>query len=286
MQDSCDEHFLTPELMEILNKIVTQVGVKFDVDLVPEVPGFSSYSTSESQPCRPNSCVNGSEPSAIHDQSNHFRMDTPSHRPSSSRDSLESYEAAVSHGFQLSPTKPKIPARVDYSSSVHHPSLASGAPTTLMLKNIPNKVSREELIGEILFRMPPGSINFFYLPRDFKTHTNFGYAFLNCTSDLSVETFVSTFHKRRLASAAGVYSKPMEVTIARVQGFTANINRLISSPVLFEADEGSLPLIFNSYQISIPFRSLMHLNRASILFQTRPPIEDLIAMVEAEMQDH
>jgi hypothetical protein len=159
----------------------------------------------------------------------------------------------------------------------------TSSPTTLMLKNIPNRITREMLAEEIMSKMPVGSFDFLYLPVDFNSRAGFGYAFINCTSDDNVDLFISEFQKRRLNCCEGSYSKPIEVTIARVQGFTANVNRLISSPVLFSADEGSLPLIFNADQVPIPFKALMQLNRASILFQQRPSIEELILMVEQEM---
>ena len=151
-----------------------------------------------------------------------------------------------------------------------------------MMKNIPNRVTREELADEIMARMPAGSFDFLYLPIDFKSRAGFGYAFINGTGEAVVDLFVEQVHKSRLACTTGTYTKPIEVTVARVQGFTANINRLISSPVLFSADEGSLPLIFNGSQQTVPFKALMQLNRASILFQTRPSIEELMHMVEVE----
>jgi len=156
-------------------------------------------------------------------------------------------------------------------------------PTTLMIKNIPNRLTREQLVDEVLSRLPVGSFDFLYLPNDFKTRAGFGYAFINLTSSEAVNLFLTEFNKKRLNCAGGVYSKPIEVSAARVQGFTANVNRLISSPVLFSADEGSLPLIFKGGQVPIPFKTLMQLNRASVLFQTRPSIEELMTMVEAEL---
>lgn len=217
----------------------------------------------------------------------HSRMETPSYSQVGSEGSFASQETAVSGGDQLSAYYKQsamgTPRQVSGGFVPARALSPSMAPTTLMVKNIPNRVTREELAEEIMTKMPVGSFDFLYLPIDFKSRAGFGYAFINCACEQSVDLFISQFHKRRLACADGVYSKPIEVTVARVQGFTANINRLISSPVLFSADEGSLPLIFNRDQVSIPFKALMQLNRASILFQTRPPIEDLIAMVEAEM---
>jgi hypothetical protein len=212
------------------------------------------------------------------------RLYTPSYSSSPENESFESLETSAAKDTQFPLRHEGVVRR---ESSVPRAQFSGGSATTLMLKNIPNRVTREDLVDEILTKMPAGSFDFMYLPVDFASKAGFGYAFVNCTSEEAVELFISTFHKRRLACAGGVYSKPLEVTIARVQGFTANVNRLISSPVLFQAEEGSLPLIFNRNQVSIPFKSLMQLNRASMLFQNRPSIEDLIAMVEAEMTlDH
>lgn len=219
----------------------------------------------------------------------HTRLETPSFSQPESEVSYASQETTVSGSNQLSAYYKQSqamgnPRQVGSGGFVPSRMLTpSVTPTTLMVKNIPNRVSREQLAEEIMSKMPVGSFDFLYLPIDFKSRAGFGYAFINCTSEESVELFITQFHKRRLTCAEGIYAKPIEVTVARVQGFTANINRLISSPVLFSADEGSLPLIFNRDQVSIPFKALMQLNRASILFQTRPPIEDLIAMVESEM---
>ena len=169
-----------------------------------------------------------------------------------------------------------------YRSSDHYSKFSSHVPsgqTTLMMKNIPNKLTREELLGSIKSSMPRGSFNFLYMPIDFKSRCNFGYAFINLVSDVYVEQFTSSFSKRRLPGAIDYCSRAVEVVVARVQGFNANINRLISSPVLFAADEGSLPLIFGADHVSVPFRQLMDLNRASILYHTKPSIEDLIAQL-------
>jgi len=132
--------------------------------------------------------------------------------------------------------------------------------TTLMIKNIPNRVSREELLYRIQSEMPSGSFNFLYMPIDFNNRLNFGYAFINMTNDMYIDLFNLSFNKKRIFDG-----KLLDIVIARVQGFTANINRLISSPVLSTADDESLPLIFHG-DIQIPFRKLMNLNRASALY--------------------
>ena len=287
MQDDSTTDLFTPELLEMLAEVVSGGIQSLDSFLSPVqkqlsgcVPSTPSRATaSQAENCIETvSYVNGE------DQLGPVRLETPCCTVSPTNESIESVETTISSGFHMSPSKEDILSRQDSLTSFNpRASYMTGAPTTLMIKNIPNRVTREELADEIISKMPIGSFDFLYLPIDFKSRAGFGYAFINLTSDDNVDVFVANFHKRRLSCAEGIYSKPLEVTVARVQGFTANINRLISSPVLFQAEDGSHPLIFNRNQVSIPFKALMQLNRASILFHTRPSIEDLMAMAEAEM---
>jgi hypothetical protein len=154
------------------------------------------------------------------------------------------------------------------------------ASTTLMIKNIPNRVTREDLFERIQSVMPVGSFDFLYMPIDFNNRLNFGYAFLNLSNEMYIDLFTLSFNKKRVFDhIASTSAKLIEVVVARVQGFNANVNRLISSPVLFNADDGSLPLIFSG-EVEIPFRHLMNLNRQMIQqFQTKPSIDDLINVI-------
>jgi|LauGreDrversion4_2_1035121.scaffolds.fasta_scaffold52218_3 hypothetical protein len=156
--------------------------------------------------------------------------------------------------------------------------------TTLMIKNIPNRVTREELSERIQEVMPAGSFDFLYMPIDFNNRLNFGYAFLNLSNEMYIDLFTLSFNKKRMFDniATSSSSKYIEVVVARVQGFNANVNRLISSPVLFNADDGSLPLIFCG-DVEIPFRNLMNLNRQMIeQYQTKPSIDDLINVIMSD----
>ncbi len=160
------------------------------------------------------------------------------------------------------------------------------ASTTLMIKNIPNKVTREELLDRIQKVMPAGSFDFLYMPIDFNNRLNFGYAFLNLSNEMYIDLFTLSFNRKRVFdNIASTSAKLIEVVVARVQGFNANVNRLISSPVLSNADDGSLPLIFYG-DVEIPFRDLMNLNRQMIQqFQTKPSIDELINVIMFNKDD-
>jgi hypothetical protein len=280
MQDGSDMEVFTPELLDLLTRLALSTGSSLE-DLLSAVHGTVGVSkTRQVSDLSPSPAGDNLLSIGLTENRGPVRLETPLYSVSNVDESLESLDTAV--GRHASPKKDDYMRRFESAPAfVPRGSYMNGTPTTLMVKNIPNRVTREDFAGEIMSKMPIGSFDFVYLPIDFKTRSGFGYAFINMTSDVNVDLFVANLHKRRLACADGIYSKPLEVTVARVQGFTANINRLISSPVLFQADEDSHPLIFNSNQVSIPFKALMQLNRASVVFQTRPSIDDLIAMVEA-----
>lgn len=67
---------------------------------------------------------------------------------------------------------------------------------TLMIRNIPNKYSKEQMI-EMLNREFSGKFDFFYLPIDFLNNCNVGYAFINFLTLESVERFYRKFHGQK-----------------------------------------------------------------------------------------
>eukprot|EP00427_Karlodinium_veneficum_P025502 CAMPEP_0169119938 /NCGR_PEP_ID=MMETSP1015-20121227/31832_1 /TAXON_ID=342587 /ORGANISM="Karlodinium micrum, Strain CCMP2283" /LENGTH=141 /DNA_ID=CAMNT_0009182869 /DNA_START=423 /DNA_END=845 /DNA_ORIENTATION=+ len=66
--------------------------------------------------------------------------------------------------------------------------------TTVMLRNIPNNITRAGLL-EILKRngFPTICMDFLYLPMDFKRDANLGYAFLNLISEQEADRFFRVF---------------------------------------------------------------------------------------------
>jgi hypothetical protein len=140
--------------------------------------------------------------------------------------------------------------------------------TTLMLRNIPNKFTRDQLIKIITLKMgeKSGCFDFFYLPTDFRSKCNFGYAFINMTSGENVEKFFNVFNGANLTSflngiVAGSsisnprYAKICEVSFARVQGLEENVRRLMNSPIMGAANvlgasqeeiDASLPILFDA----------------------------------------
>mmetsp|Transcript_24804 Transcript_24804/g.45489 ORF Transcript_24804/g.45489 Transcript_24804/m.45489 type:complete len:459 (-) Transcript_24804:127-1503(-) len=120
--------------------------------------------------------------------------------------------------------------------------------TTVMLRNIPNKYTREMLIDQLSkdFR---GEFDFLYLPIDFKNKCNVGYGFINFRTVENCAKFVSMFDGVDVRECLpGLNSKKVaEVTPARVQGFTENVRRLRNSPVMNQliGHPEWMPVLFN-----------------------------------------
>mmetsp|Transcript_27915 Transcript_27915/g.80022 ORF Transcript_27915/g.80022 Transcript_27915/m.80022 type:complete len:390 (+) Transcript_27915:39-1208(+) len=121
------------------------------------------------------------------------------------------------------------------SESEQPQELESGCCTTAMLRNIPNKYTRDMLV-EQLNRNFKGQYDFLYLPIDFKNKCNVGYAFINFCSEKQYRRFTEMFHMVPVSVCLpGLKSwKIAEVTPARVHGFEKNVERLRSSVVMME----------------------------------------------------
>lgn len=128
--------------------------------------------------------------------------------------------------------------------------------TTAMLRNIPNKYTREMLVQQLNNKFR-GQFNFLYLPIDFKNKCNVGYAFINFRNVESYRRFIDTFDGISVCECLpGLNSrKVVEVTPARVHGLTENVSRLRDSPVMHELLQHPewMPLLFNEDGSVKPF---------------------------------
>jgi len=109
---------------------------------------------------------------------------------------------------------------------------ANASPTTLMIRNIPQQYTRDELVIEWPNH---GSYDFFYLP--YKT-----YAFINFTSSMAAQAFKERWNKTWLPRFAS--RRPLNISCAQVQGMRANLLQLKKNrPWRLKLDEYQ-PLIF------------------------------------------
>nr|XP_019042789.1 hypothetical protein I302_08496 [Kwoniella bestiolae CBS 10118]OCF21719.1 hypothetical protein I302_08496 [Kwoniella bestiolae CBS 10118] len=101
--------------------------------------------------------------------------------------------------------------------------------TTVMIKDVPNKLSRQELI-DILEEVVPGDYDFVYLRFDFKNCCNVGYAFVNFCSVKALYQFIQA----KVGKKWNMFSseKVLQVSYADIQGKAALINKFKNSAVM------------------------------------------------------
>ncbi|EIM79893.1 uncharacterized protein STEHIDRAFT_68841, partial [Stereum hirsutum FP-91666 SS1] len=114
--------------------------------------------------------------------------------------------------------------------------------TTVMIKNIPNKMSDRDL-ERFIADVVPGRIDFFYLRMDFGNGCNVGYAFVNF---ITVDDLLK-FAKARLGVKWNMYSsdKILQMSYANYQGKEALVEKFKNSAIMDER-EAWRPKIFYS----------------------------------------
>ncbi|CAL1167221.1 unnamed protein product [Cladocopium goreaui] len=121
--------------------------------------------------------------------------------------------------------------------------LFSDDKTTVMMRNIPNRYTCEELLSEVMMAGFDEAFDFFYSPMDFKTKRNRGYGFINFhTADIAKE-FAMAFHRRQLS----LYSskKIVEVAPAVTQGYTANMTKYFEKDSERIKNDWFRPMLFS-----------------------------------------
>merc|ERR1719401_2724535 len=133
---------------------------------------------------------------------------------------------------------------------------ASTTNTTVMLRNIPNRYSRNMLI-ERLNQGYSGQFDFVYLPIDFNSKCNVGYAFINFRSPQICTQFTAEFHGAKTTAKLPGFSsaKICEVSYARVQGRDANMDNLRDEKFIEKLTEKPewQPLFLDDKGKEIPF---------------------------------
>jgi len=123
--------------------------------------------------------------------------------------------------------------------------------TTFMLRNVPNKYSRTMLRQELAATGFANTYDFLYLPIDFKTQCNFGYAFINffCGDD-TVRRFVATFTGRLFLKEKS--SKLGQVVPAKLQGKMPNADLYRFNAVMMQP-ESYQPQFYDKRGNVVPF---------------------------------
>jgi hypothetical protein len=135
---------------------------------------------------------------------------------------------------------------------------------TMMLRNIPNRYTQDVLLEELRPHMT--SLDFFYLPIDFRNQCNLGYAFLNFKDGTAAEAFKAQYDGYRLARYP-LSHKVLQVNMARVQGLKANVKRLRQSTVMSMLTDENKPVLFHNGEM----KPLAHSQPKGPRGRTRPP---------------
>jgi len=131
-------------------------------------------------------------------------------------------------------------------------------PTTLMLRNIPNQYTRDMLCSRLTQIGFDGQYDFLYLPIDYNSKRNMGYAFINFRTSAACKAFTQSFDGVDALSClpGSRSSKVCEVRRAEVQGLDANLKKMRSlnfieqladhedwQPLFFDKDGNRIDLI-------------------------------------------
>ena len=87
--------------------------------------------------------------------------------------------------------------------------------TTIMIKNIPNKFTRDLLLN-IIDQNFKGTYDLFILPTDANRYKNFGYAFINFICSYYIPYFYCSFNGKKWGSTNS--QKICEITYSKIQG--------------------------------------------------------------------
>ena len=115
--------------------------------------------------------------------------------------------------------------------------------TTVMVRNIPTRLTSLSLVDILKEYGFDKTFDFFYLPMDFKTKKNCGYAFVNFIDTGYATEFIKTFQGLQLKAATSL--KSLHIIPSRRQGFWDNISVFESSELLSSTTHASFfkPLV-------------------------------------------
>jgi hypothetical protein len=123
--------------------------------------------------------------------------------------------------------------------------------TTLMLRNIPNALTPENLMAIVDMAGFSGTYDYLYLPRDTNTAYNKGYAFLNFMDPRVSQDFAA-----QLEGSAWNEKSPkrLAITDALCQGVAANLRRLRSSSTGMQTAAAFSPWLRSNqgYMLCVP----------------------------------
>ena len=180
---------------------------------------YSHYSGNEYQPPIQNSS-----------SGNNSRNDSELNYSTSIKSNFSLFERNSSvEQFQLQPERKVIELNVDMKKVI----CLEDIRTTIMIKNIPNKFTRDLLL-KIIDQNFKGAYDLFILPTDVNRYKNFGYAFINFTCSYYIPYFYGLFNGKKWGSTNS--RKICEITYSKIQGRN-NLLSHYNNKIIFRNDD-------------------------------------------------
>ena len=102
--------------------------------------------------------------------------------------------------------------------------------STIMIKNIPNKFTKEKLLG-LIDKNFEGAYDLFIMPKDGNKNRNFGYAFVNFISSYYLPYFYYMFNGKKWTDTNS--KKICEITYSKIQGRNELISHYPNKIIFF-----------------------------------------------------
>lgn len=179
--------------------------------------------------------------------------DTEGPLPSAGAFGLSAKPPAESKGPCSTRRAPKALARVGQPAAQPARRETADVPqTTRVFQCLPNAFSRDMLVELLVDNGFRGHFDFVYMPCNFSTGHNFGYAFVNFVSEAKAAACKSLFDG---FGRFGIpHNEACVVAVAEVHGRQANIARYRNSPVMHpKVPEAFKPLLFAPDGRQLPF---------------------------------
>jgi len=124
--------------------------------------------------------------------------------------------------------------------------------TTIMMRNIPNNVTREQLLTLVNDEGFQGRYNLLYLPVDLKNKVGLGYAFVNFVSHEDAEAFSQHFRGYKNWNMQS--DKVCEITWSdALQGLDEHVQRYRDCPVMHESIPDEFKPVLFKDGVRMPF---------------------------------
>jgi len=139
------------------------------------------------------------------------------------------YQLEISHGA----SGPSHSESIESAPQENCKSVDWGSTVTVMMQNLPKRLSQNLLIEEIKSKGFGGTYDFVYVPVEMQTKFNRGYAFINFVEPKYAMAFKSCYEGHQLTKYSS--RKVIAILPAALQGFEANYARFASSRMVHEA---------------------------------------------------